>query len=1116
MGEPKKSKPVVIKILKIAGWSLLSVFVLLIAVCSIAVWILTPEKLTPLVKKYANEYLTADLDVESVELTFWHTFPKLTLEFDSLSIVNPLSRDLPADSLGAVPDNVDSLLFVKNFRGGVNVPKILVGNLELYDVVFDGVIANIVDVNDSISNYDIVRQSDERSTEGGMVFPDISIDRFTIIDAGPLRYRSLRDSIDVSVNLKNVSLTGEKGSDYSLSIDANSQSPLLNEMNISDLRISADGEIKWRHDSPMEVCLNDMTLTVDSFPIEFSSRIDFRNELTVKKFDFDIEGWKVSRLMAFLPQEMVKSFSNLDTDMELAMSGRLKRSYVVTDTASNNLPFIEGNFEIPKCHVHWNRLHFNSLEMKANYVLAGANLDESTFEVEKFLIDGNVLDLDLKGQFSNLISDPTVDLRLRGSIDFGRISADLKRKYASSLSGLLKANVSLKMRKSFIAPYRFQRIRLDGDIDLDKLRFISPDSSMIVEGDHFCFKFGTNKKFVKDKQPVADSLLTLSLRVDTVHFKQGYIEFSAKKALAGLGAKMGLGRADSTNIVPFGGLLSFERLRFIDRKDSLRIRMNDVLCRASLKRFENMSSKPLFNFNFNAGGILAGMHGNFLGLKKGEIDMSIHPRIHRQRVVNRGDSLKRAGRGGNSRLVTSNNNDMDFMVDSGVKSFFNKWTINGNLKADAGNLYTKSFPVRNSLKHFDASFTTDSIILRDLIYRMGVSDFKINGSISNLRRTLTRRRNNVLKIDFDVVSDTINVNQISSLFITDITQAPEFDDIDDLEKISGNASDPSPDTISSATKPFLVPSNISATLSVNAKNMVYTDLLLHDCSVGVLVSGNAINLRNLKATTEIGSIDLSALYSAPSPDSIGFGVGMKINRFHLNKMMTLVPALDTLMPLLKDFSGIVSADIAATSRITPTMDFDIPSLKAAVKLSGDSLVLLDADTFKSLSKWLMFKNKHHNMIDSMSVEMIVEDSELEIFPFIFNIDRYRLGVMGSNDLAMNLNYHISVLKSPLPFKFGINLSGNVDKPKIRLGGAKFKNERTMERVSIADTTRINLVNQIENVFRRSARANISLNYPRRRLDMDVSSESLSRSDSIMMIREGLIEGKVENDSIIVK
>ena len=89
--------------------------------------------------------------------------------------------------------------------------------------------------------------------------------------------------------------------------------------------------------------------------------------------------------------------------------------------------------------------------------------------------------------------------------------------------------------------------------------------------------------------------------------------------------------------------------------------------------------------------------------------------------------------------------------------------------------------------------------------------------------------------------------------------------------------------------------------------------------------------------------------------------------------------------------------------------------------------------------------------------------------------------MGSNDMAMNLNYHVAVLKSPLPFKFGINIKGDVDNMKIRLGRAKF-NEKNLPRTVAGLLTlfsRINLVREIGNIFRRWWAAGInSLDFSR--------------------------------------
>ena len=121
--------------------------------------------------------------------------------------------------------------------------------------------------------------------------------------------------------------------------------------------------------------------------------------------------------------------------------------------------------------------------------------------------------------------------------------------------------------------------------------------------------------------------------------------------------------------------------------------------------------------------------------------------------------------------------------------------------------------------------------------------------------------------------------------------------------------------------------------------------------------------------------------------------------------------------------------------------------------------------------------------------------------------------MGSNDLAMNLNYHISVLKSPIPFKFGINIKGTPDDMKIRLGGAKFKENMVVERQAIADNTRVNIVRQIDTAFRRGIQkarsGRLSFRNPApasgSQTLQNLNDDRLSHADSLQFIRQGLIE-----------
>lgn len=1098
----KAKKPLWVKLLKITGWTALGIVLFLIVACSLMVWLLTPERLTPLVQNQVNKMIDGEMKVERVELTFWHTFPRMTVDVEALELV---SRSLGsvADSVKSnLPQDADSLLYVGRFHGGINVADLMTGRITLYNVTVDKARLNVVVADAVHNNFDIFKSDSTEKSDTATSIPPFSIERFAIVDAAPIRFRSLPDSIDLTIDIKSIDIAGHNAPDYKLVFSGEGNTPLLRTLNLDTLNVAVDGAVKWTPASPESITLKDFKVTLDSVSADFSTTVNFTDSLTVEKLDFRFDELRPAYLVKRVPGLDPRMYKTLDTDMKINVSGNLTSPYVVGDTL-HPVPSVEGQIEIPACKFYFNGLRFNRFETDVKYMVDGKEPDKSIVNVKKFIIRGWIMNVDMSAIVRHPVSDPAVEGNLKASFNLDRMPRHVWQRFASSLGGKLTAELALKMHLSHLSANRFHNLKVTGDIDLDDFHVVSADSVMSASTSHTCFKFGTNKTFVTDDRPVVDSLLTMSLLSDSINFVTGPVTVVIKDIKGGVGTRVTSERRDST-IKPFGGVIGFKSVRIDDRSDSLRLRLTDVDCRASITRFEGNAKDPQLSLVFDARRITGAKNRDMAGLTGGHFDLSMHLRKsprnrNRQLTDSARMALRRQAAGSQTDDDSAN---LDLEVDSGLRVLLNRWNLHGSVKAQNGRFRMSALPVSNRIRNVDMRFNTDSIVLNDLYYKMGNSDFNVSGVVSNLRRALTRKRNNTIRIDFDVRSDTIDVNNISRLLITDGAVAPD-DDMPDLVNIENNVDYEIPD--SAEHKAFVVPSNLAATLRVRAKNVVYTDLILHNFNGAVLIANNAINLRNLTASTEVGSLDISALYSAPDKKNIDFGLGMKINNFHLDKMMNLVPAIDSLMPVLRDFKGIINADIAATSKIDSMMNFEIPTLQAAIKLTGDSLVLLDADTFKSLSKWLMFKDKKHNMIDSMSVEMVVENSRLQIFPFIFNIDRYRLGVMGSNDLNMNLDYHVSVLKSPLPFKFGINIKGNIDNLKIRLGGAKFKNENIARSVYIADTTRINLVNQIENVFRRSARASLHLDRPLNTDKIDTGYEVLTAADSAMMIKEGLIE-----------
>ena len=115
-------------------------------------------------------------------------------------------------------------------------------------------------------------------------------------------------------------------------------------------------------------------------------------------------------------------------------------------------------------------------------------------------------------------------------------------------------------------------------------------------------------------------------------------------------------------------------------------------------------------------------------------------------------------------------------------------------------------------------------------------------------------------------------------------------------------------------------------------------------------------------------------------------------------------------------------------------------------------------------------------IDDMSVEGLIGDSRVEIFPFVLNVDRYSLALSGIQSLDQSFRYHISILRSPLLIRFGVDLWGpDFDSMKFRIGRAKYKDANVPVFSSVIDETRLNLLRSIRNIFSKGVDAAIREN-----------------------------------------
>ena len=1138
--------------LKVILWSIMAIVLVIAATLICAVKILTPDRLTPIVERVANKTLAADVSLGRVALDFYPAFPTLRLSVDSACVVSKAFDALPPDSRNALPPYADTLLTFDRFAGAVALDRLISkGEIALRDVVLRGPAVNIVVASDSVYNFDLMASGTDDTDDSPTLIPPFSIDRFRLEDARAIRYFNAVDSTDATVViLADAGLDGTQAPAYRIRIDGAVNSPAVRSFtDIENISFGADGRVRWDPDAPQMIAFERFSLSGAFVKADVDAEIDFSKNLTVRSAAFALHPVAVDSLLCFVPADMRKKWHlarpYLATPATVAVKGALTRPF---DLTVDTIPHAAIDLTVADAPLRYGQMRLENIALDLGITLRGNNPDSALVRLRRFEAAGPATRISAEASVSEILRDPRFDACLKLRSDIARLPSIVADLAGGYLSGTVDADVDIRGRQSMFEPRAFHRLEIEGRVDARNFYYLRNDTDMMAEVRKASFDFGSGRRFADDEGKLGERTLTASIRVDTANILSGGIGMGIADVVLGVGVENSGLKDDTTLVVPMGGILKVGRFNLSSVSDSAGMRLRGLEGRVSMTRFKGKYKFPRFSFDLIAQRISAGAPAARVMLREPHIVFEAHkllsPRMPRslRRLTDSiaavhpelpPDSVyrlaieKRRHRPGekirhrvHTELTAEETQMLEWGTSKALRRLLRTWDLQGRVTTRRARLFTPVFPLRNRITNVDIRFNTDSIILTDIRYKGGRSDLTVNGIVSNMRRGFTSSGyRSPLRANLAITSKAIDVNELAAATFAGAAYSDRmrkgtaehigldnFDgNDDDLERRIAAATD------SAATGPLLIPTNIDAQINVRADSIFYSDLTMSRFSGDLLMYNGALNLHNLRCASDIGSLTLDALYSAPGPDDMKFGFGLDAKDFDIRGFLKLVPAIDSIMPLMRDFGGTISADIAATCDVDTAMNLVLPSLDAAVRLQGDSLQFIDSDTYRTLGKWLGFKNKESNIVKHLDVEMTIKDDVMQIYPFMLDIDRYRLGVQGYNDLALNFNYHISVLKSPLPFKFGITVKGTPDDYKVRFGGSKFKADAPAASIAIVDTARVSLISQIQNIFRRgvsrSRFAVINTTAPARRpaIDFSAGTDTLSRADSLALIREGLLD-----------
>lgn len=1104
--------------------SIVAVVVVLVCIAvGVVVAYLQPGRLTPMVNKYASQYLLADVKAGKVELTYWKSFPRLTLQIDSLTIDSRALDSLNPAELDSLPADAKRLLSVDTFIGSLNISKLAVGTIHIYDVKIHNPRLNLVKVNDTTANYLILPPSKEEEDER---IPDIILERFAITGDAPMNYYDAAAKDDIRGRLTTLLTRDPEGEPlYTLVLDGSGTAGLGPELRFDEIPFSLNGNIGWSASDPYTLSARKLKIRADNMAVEMDGKMSFADSLTIHDLELRAADITLDNFRRLLPTQVREQLAPLHTDL----TGKVVLSFTE--------PYHPEFDSIPSMHLaidldgelSYERFVLPKVSAKLTADIDGRDLNASVIDIDRLFVRTSSGGFEMKGKVIDLFTNPYVDGTFRGGIDLARLPRKLMDLIPFRFSGLLTGNTRYRFHISDLNDRQLHHVKVDGDVKLKNFSAEKHDSALVIFATKTTIKFGTSSTLALPAGTV-DSLLVASVFADTlaVHFNHGKGFVSARGIQAGIGLKNISTTRDSTIVNPIGGKVTASNVIYHSHHDTITVRMRDMSGIATIRRYKGNARQPEMSLSVDAPGIRYTDPLNRATLNDSHIDFSLRLRAVDSTKILRLDSIRvaraaiatdslrvgRRARGEERRLRDSADIAEGKAVYIDVDKSFVRWLrhheAEGAIKARNGRLMSRFFPLGCRMDHLSLRMTTDSLCLDTLHVKAGSTSMNLTGTLSNITRAMASVRSS-LNIDFKIIADTLDINGIAEgIFAGNDfaakrhTQRKLVDDDSDDDV----AADMAKHAKEAKTRAVVIPSNIEANLQIDAANVLYSDIWFQRLTGSVGLRDGALNLDQLSGYTPIGSMDLTALYQAPSIDSLRFAAGIVIRRLQLNRFLKLIPQIDSLMPLLRDVDGTITADLAMSTELDSLLDLKFHTLDAVIHLEGDSLGLHDTETFRNIAKWLMFRHKDRFVIDHMDVSLMVRDSRLDLFPFVFDIDRYKIGVSGSNDLKLNLNYHIAVLKSPIPFKFGINIKGRPHHLHFSLGRAHFDEYKAYSQRELTDTARINLIHEIENVFKfgvSEGRRNLTLERLQRPDAAEFSvADTLSRADSLLFIEAGAL------------
>ena len=1044
------------KFIKIFIISLLSLLGVMIITISIVIWIVfTPERITPIVRKQAAKYITCKSEIGSVELTFFSTFPNFGLKISDFALLNPVAGSM-SDTLVSVNELVgvidakaywkkkDIVLIGLEMNGGsVNVyadslghtnysimppdsnpapadtvktelPFIDIRNLEVKDISlhyndlslkFNTIIRNLsakingkishdsisgnVSVNTSMISIEYGKEKEKLNTEIRDLSAKISGTAFGHTLSGnveassslmSLEYGQGKEKLNTEINGLSAKISGTVSNDnINGNVKAGSSMISLDyagEKYLQKASLTLDLPLDFIT-SRQFITLKNATASINDMELSLNGTIqnDTVSKNIITDLTYKLASWPFKKFQAIVPPSYQSYFDGIDAYGLLSSEGSIKGVY-----NDKQMPLMDMHVLYEKGTLTYSSFPLPLHDADGDFTIyTDLTSDALSFvRINRFSAKTPESAFSTKGMVTHLFKDITCDLTTNGALTLDEFNSMIPKDMKTTMRGKASGEVKTRFTMDQFDKLQFEKMKLSGSVTL---------SDFDVKYDSITLK--TDRSKVDFSLPWSNP--------SSVNTNFVYASIQSDNVIAGKIASYNASLKKSSII-----------LEASDMRDSTRI--PDLLCSFSM---ESMT---------------AGMDDMTIAIASPQGKVSVSPRPNNSDqphiILSYNSGELRAAKGKNIATFNKINTDLDISNDNSQKDIFLQWLVKGYVDINKGLVSMSEFTNTIEIPSVKMDFDPETFSIRESRMIIGKSDFRLSGSLNNVLSYF--RGDSTLRGKFSFISDRTDVAQLMAL-----TSGIGTYDSAGVRKQENTTID----TVN--TGPYMVPKKIDVTLDANVKLATIGVDTATNIKGVVTVHDGILLLDGLSFDTPAARMQLTAMYQTPRRNHLYLGIDYRMMDVEISELLTMIPDIDSLMPMLRSFGGRGEFHIAAETYLDSLYDIKKSTLRGAASIAGNNLVLMDGETFSEIAKKLRFSKKTQNKVDSLSAEFTIFRNEIDIYPFLIVMDKYKAVIAGRHNFDMTFDYHVSVVDCPLPIKLGLDIKGNVDNLSYKLAKCRY-------------------------------------------------------------------------------